>query len=207
MTTAVILAGAATGCRSTYYAMWEKLGKEKRELLKDEVEEARDDQQQASEQFKDALTRLQEMYAVEGGELEASYRRLQSDYDRCEARAGDVKERIASVEQIAADLFEEWEEEIQTYSNASLKSASQDRLNETKKKYQSLVAAMKKAEMGMDPVLVQFRDHVLYLKHNLNALAIGALKGEALDIEKEITGLIRDMNQSIEEADRFIAAL
>ena len=203
----LVLAGGATGCRSTYYALWESMGKEKRELLKDEVEEARDDQAKASEQFKDALTRLKEMYEVEGGELESTYRRLKSDFDRCEARAKDVKSRIGSVEQIASDLFREWEAEIQTYSNAKLKAASQSRLTETKEKYESLVVAMKKAEGGMDPVLVQFRDHVLYLKHNLNALAIGALKGEALDIEKEISGLIRDMNQSIQEADQFIASL
>jgi uncharacterized membrane protein YqgA involved in biofilm formation len=66
---------------------------------------------------------------------------------------------------------------------------------------------MKRAEGSMEPVLKQFRDQVLYLKHNLNAQAIGALKGETMDIEKEIQQLIEDMNNSIREADSFIQGL
>ena len=62
----VLLLLFSTGCRSTYYSAWEALGKQKRDLLKDNVEKVRDDQQKASEQFKDALTRLREMYHCRG---------------------------------------------------------------------------------------------------------------------------------------------
>ncbi len=44
----LFLITAMLGCRSTYYAMWESVGKEKRHLLKDEVAAAREDQAQAS---------------------------------------------------------------------------------------------------------------------------------------------------------------
>ena len=97
----------SSGCQTAYYSTWEKFGKYKRDLLKDRVEEARDDQKKATEQFKDALTRLKEMYGFHGGDLEKTYDRLKSDYDRCEARANAVKSRIAKVEQVAQDLFQE----------------------------------------------------------------------------------------------------
>lgn len=200
------LAGT-TGCRSTYYAMWEKMGKHKRDLLKDEVEEARDDQQKASDQFKDALTRLKEFYGYSGGDLETAHRKLNSDYEKCASRAEDVRKRISKVEQIAEDLFTEWETEIESYSNSKLKANSKERLNDTRVKFGSLRTAMNRAAHSMDPVLVQFRDQVLYLKHNLNAQAIGSLRGEVVDIEKEINQLIADMNKSILEANAFIQSL
>ena len=56
----------------------------------------------------------------------------------------------------------------------------------------------------MYPVLVAFRDHVLYLKHNLNAQAIASLKGEATNIQTDITKLITEMNKAIARADEFI---
>ena len=56
----------------------------------------------------------------------------------------------------------------------------------------------------MKPVLQQLKDYVLYLKHNLNAQAIGALKQEADDIEVEVEKLIKDINTSIKEADAFL---
>ncbi len=56
----------------------------------------------------------------------------------------------------------------------------------------------------MAPVLTQFNDYVLYLKHNLNAQAIASLKGEATNIQNEISRLIDSMNRSIARADEFV---
>lgn len=196
-----------TGCRSTYYATMEKFGVHKRDMLKENVEEARDEQKKATEQFKDALTRLRELYNIEGGDLEKTYDRLKADFDRSEKRAAAVRERIDAVETVAEDLFREWEKEIGQMESSRLASQSREKLRDTRGKYESLHAAMQRAESSMEPVLKQFRDQVLYLKHNLNAQAIGALKGETLDIEKEIQQLIQDMNTSIQQADAFIQGL
>src|SRR5258706_13431638 len=95
---ALLAAFAVTGCRSTYYSAWEKFGVYKRDLLKRKVEAARDDQKAAGEQFKDALTRLKEMYGFQGGDLEKTYTSLQHDYDRCVTRADAVHKRIKDVE-------------------------------------------------------------------------------------------------------------
>lgn len=192
------------GCQTTYYAVWEKLGKEKRHLLKDHVEKARTEQEKASEEFKDALTRVKEIYGFDGGDLEKFYDKLQSDYESCKERAGAVSERIETVEQIAADLFRGWDQEINDMANEKFKSKSRESLKMTKRRYARLHDAMTKAESRMEPVLTQLRDYVLYLKHNLNAQAIGALKQEVGDIEIEVETLIRDMSESIKEADTFL---
>jgi hypothetical protein len=197
----------AAGCRTTYYATMEKFGVHKRDMLKNNVEEARDEQKKATEQFKDALTRLRELYNIEGGDLEKTYDRLKADFDRSEKRATAVRERIDKVETVAADLFKEWEKEISEMESSKLASQSREKLRATREKYESLHTAMQRAEGSMEPVLKQFRDQVLYLKHNLNAQAIGALKGETLDIEKEIQQLIKDMNTSIQQADSFVQGL
>ena len=196
-----------TGCRSTYYAAWEKFGKHKRDLLKDNVEKVRNDQQEAAEQFKDALTRLKELYGFQGGDLEKIYNRLNADFQRSNQQAETVRNRIQKVEQISSDLFREWEQEIASIQSPNLRANSREKLAETKSKYQSLHTAMKRAERSMEPVLAQFKDQVLYLKHNLNAQAIGALKGEVTDIEQEIGKLIKEMNAAIAEADSFIKTL
>jgi hypothetical protein len=195
------------GCRSTYYATMEKFGVYKRDLLKDNVEEARDEQKKAAEQFKDALTRLRELYGSSGTDLEKVYDKLQADFNHSTSRADAVRERIRKVETVASDLFKEWEQEITSIQSAKLAADSREKLRDTQEKYEALHTAMKRAEASMDPVLAQFKDQVLYLKHNLNAQAIGSLRGETVDIEKEIQRLIAEMNTSIEEADRFIQGL
>ena len=67
------------GCRTAYYSAWETFGVHKRDLLKKKVTAARDDQQAAAEQFKDALTRLKELSGFQGGDLEKVYNELSKD--------------------------------------------------------------------------------------------------------------------------------
>ncbi len=193
-----------SGCRSTYYSMWESLGKEKRHLLRDEVEDAREDQAKASEEFKDALTRVKELTGFQGGELENVYLGLKDDYEDCAQRAATINDRIANVEQISADLFAEWEVEIGQMTNASFRSSSRQSLARTRDRYNQLHRAMVQARSRMDPVLSRLNDYVLYLKHNLNAQAVGALGSEMGRIEADVDVLIRDIERSLEAADSFL---
>lgn len=197
-----------TGCETVYNSTMENVfGYEKRELLKKSVEALQEDQQEAQEEFQDAMTRLKELYAFEGGELEGVYNRVKSAYDDCVAQAGEVRQRIASMEKIASSMFAEWEQEIGQYSNPALAENSRRQLKETKDRYAQLSTSVRTSEESMQPVLVQLKDHVLYLKHNLNAAAIGSLRGEAGNIQGQIEQLIGRMNTSIAEADAFIKTL
>ena len=108
---AAVLIFNTTGCRSVYYSAYEKVGVYKRDLLKKRVSEARNDQQAAQQQFKDALTRLKEITSFDGGEAERAYRQLKSEYDACASRAETVRSRIRAVESVASDLFVEWDNE------------------------------------------------------------------------------------------------
>jgi hypothetical protein len=195
------------GCRSTYYAAYEKFGVYKRDLLKKRVVEARDDQKKAQEQFKDAMTRLKEITKFEGGALEKRYNSLKSEYEDCGSRAAAVRSRIREVETVSSDLFAEWEKEIQQIGTPSLREASRQQLQTTRQRYNELHTALVSAEQSMEPVLKQFGDYVLFLKHNLNAQAIASLKGESASIQNEIARLIEQMNQSIARADEFIKTM
>lgn len=195
------------GCRSTYYAAYEKFGVYKRDLLKDRVADARDGQEAAGEQFQDALTRLKEITRFDGGKLEKAYDSLKSEYDDCVAKASQVHKRIEAMETVAADLFAEWEKELNEISTPSLRDSSRQQLAATRERYEAVHRALKSAEQSMAPVLTQFNDYVLYLKHNLNAQAVASLKGEATDIQNDISRLIEQMNASIAKANEFIKTL
>ena len=200
----VVVSLVPAGCRSTYYKAWEKLGWAKRDILVDRIEDARDDQQKAKEQFQTTLERFRTVTKTNPTDLEQQYKRLKSDYDRCVSRAKDVTDQIASVEQVANDMFKEWQDELGQYSNADLRRNSEQQLRTTRQRYEQLLSVMKQAESKMHPVLVRFNDQVLVLKHNLNAQAIAQLQSTAAAIEKDVAALIADMERSINEANTFI---
>jgi len=195
------------GCQSAYYSAMEKAGLHKRDILVDRVEDARDSQQEAKEQFKDALDRYRSVVQVKGGELEERYEALNSEFEASENSAREVRDRIEAVEDVAEALFKEWKQELDEYSNASLKAASQRNLERTQKDYRELLQRMKAAEKRIDPVLDVLRDQVLFLKHNLNAHAIGALQSEYRTLEGNVDQLLAEMQRAIDEADVFIRQL
>ncbi|MEW8279539.1 MAG: DUF2959 domain-containing protein [Candidatus Thiodiazotropha sp.] len=196
-----------SACSSVYYDTMEKVGIHKRDIMVDRVESARDAQSEAQEQFQSALDQFASVINLEESDLKRAYDSLNHEFEACESAASEVSERIDKVESVAEDLFEEWQEELNLYENKSLKATSSKKLKLTKQRYQSMLASMKKAEKSMQPVLNTFRDNVLFLKHNLNAHAIGSLRGEFGNLKADIDNLINRMNQSIKQSDEFISGM
>lgn len=204
---AVVMLALLGGCSSAYYKTMEGLGIEKRDILVDRVEDARDAQGSASEQFASALDQFRSTVNFDGGNLEETYDRLNDEYENSVAGAAEVSDRIAAVEKVAEDLFSEWEQELEQYSRSDLRRSSATLLRDTRKRYSQLMTTMQRAERSMEPVLAAFQDQVLVLKHNLNARAIGALRNELDSIERDTATLIRQMQKAIAEANAFIDSM
>lgn len=195
---------ALTACASTYYNTMERFGVHKRDILVDRVEDARDAQKDGQQQFQSALEQFKSVVVVDGGNIEKTYNRLDDEYQKSDAAAKEIHERIADIESVAKALFAEWSKELKQYSDASLRRESERKLQVTQQKYEQLLATMKKSESRIAPVLDAMRDQVLYLKHNLNARAIQSLREEVVKIDKDVDVLLQAMQQSIAEADEFI---
>ncbi|GGI90182.1 DUF2959 domain-containing protein [Shewanella hanedai] len=196
-----------SGCQSAYYGAMEKVGYHKRDIMVDRVNDAKESQEEAQEQFSSALEEMQALLNHDGGDLETAYNKAKDEYESSQDAADDVSNRIEKVEDVADALFEEWQTEIGEISKASLRRNSESKLRETKRSYEQLVRTMKRAEGKMAPVLTAMKDNMLYLKHNLNAQAIGAIKGEFTSLQTDISSLIKEMNKSIAESNKFIAAI
>lgn len=200
----IITVLSLAGCSTVYYNTMEKLGFEKRDILVDRVEDARDSQDGARETFRSSLERFQSVVDTPDTPLKEKYEEVRDAYGDSEAAAEDVRDRIDSVEDVAGALFEEWEDELGRYESQSLRRSSEQKLVETRRHYDQLMARMHDAEDRMEPVLQAFEDQMLFLKHNLNAQAIAALESELGRIRQDVDSLIREMEDAIAESDAFI---
>src|SRR5690242_2191590 len=88
---ALLFAGCAT-TRNAYYNAWEKYGGyAKRERLVDDVKAARTEQVQAKKEFATALDQFKSVVNFQGGDLEATYNKLNKQYERCDSQAQEVR--------------------------------------------------------------------------------------------------------------------
>lgn len=195
------------GCSSTYYSAMEKMGVHKRDMMVDRVTEGRDAQEEAKEQFQSALEQFASVVETKDSDLSKQYKVLNREYEKSLASADEVHDRIDSIESVSEALFAEWEDELKQYSSEALRRDSKKKLQQTRSQYEQLINAMKRAESKINPVLTLFHDQVLYLKHNLNAQAIASLQGELVNMENDVAGLVKEMEEAIKEANDFILRL
>jgi ElaB/YqjD/DUF883 family membrane-anchored ribosome-binding protein len=195
------------GCQSAYFAAMEKVGYAKREILASRVKSASEAQQAAKQEIVSALEQFSRTVNYQGGELETQYKRLAGKLDDSEAAAERVRSRIGDVEDVGDALFREWRQELDKYASPDLRRRSEQQLRATQARYRQMLTAMRQAEARMEPALRPLRDQVLFMKHNLNARAVGALKGEVVRVDAEVDRLVADINRAVSEADRFVKSL
>jgi hypothetical protein len=203
----LIIAAICAGCSTMYYNTMEKFGVHKRDIMVDRVKDAQKSQQEAKKEFKSALEQFSALVNVKGGDLQKVYDKLNARYESCDNRAKDIHDRIAAVEDVSGALFKEWKSELGQYSNAELRRTSEQELKQSQAQYKALIAAMKKAESKIPPVLTVMHDQVLFLKHNLNARAIASLQDELASVEIKVGDLLKEMEEAINEADAFIKTM
>ena len=195
------------GCASAYYDALDSIGVHKRDIFVDRIEESLEVQKEGQAQFESALEQFKATVDFDGGGLEKAYNLFNDEYEESEEAANAISEHISAVESVADALFEEWSDELDLYTSPSLRRASERQYKSTQKKYQRLLASMRRVEESMQPVLATMRDNVLFLKHNLNARAIDTLKGELGSINRDVSKLVKNMQRSIAEAEAFITTL
>jgi glycerol-3-phosphate cytidylyltransferase-like family protein len=183
------------------------LGHHKRDIVVVHVDQACESLEDSREQFEDALEKFKTILTLPELSLEYRYQQLKKQYEFCRLKTDEVSYRIRAIEEVADALFDEWEQELELYSNRSLRARSRQQLEKSRRQYQKLIKMMKKAEARIYPVLNTFHDQVLFLKHNLNAQAIAALQQEFAVISLDISKLIAIMEKTIAEASQFVLLL
>lgn len=193
--------------RTIYYSAKESIGEHKRDMVVTHVELACTGLQETRNEFESALEHFKTLVSAHQTTLDHKYNLLNRQYQFCCAKSAAVSDRIRAIEQVSDALFVEWENELNEYTSRNLRSHSKQRLKLARQNYIRLIKAMQKAEAKIQPVLAAFKDQVLYLKHNLNAQAIAALRHEFIEISLDISQLIQAMELTIAEASLFVSAL
>jgi hypothetical protein len=193
--------------RNAKYSGYEMFGIQKRDLLKRSINENKEDQKEAAETFSDSLEKLRTLYGMESTDLERKYSAVKSSYDESERKASAVINSRKQMETVAGDLFREWEKEINEIQTPSMKSESKAKLKESRARFSELNRGLLASEKKMNSVLALLKDHVLFLKHNLNAQSLLGLDKERSRVENDIQALIKEMNSAIAQSDQYLKSI
>lgn len=176
--------------------------KDKQDLLLERLQETIALQEETKQYLLDAYDVLLGV-SEDATEADAQITVLAETYEQNDDVAKSLKKQMKAVDRLAKGLFIEWRRELRQYDNKNLRAKSAQNLNETKKQYQSLYAAMKKSYQSVEPLLSLLHDNQLYLKHNRSVAAMQGFQQEVESAGSHMDSMIENIEISIEESQAF----
>ncbi len=198
----------AVSCQASgYTSSLKSSSRDLKVALLENVRASREEQAASQVRFASACDLLTELTRNETEDPEALYEQLLGEIDKCAECAEDLRDRIPTLEQDAAELFEILSVELEQFSHPDMRSRSEAMLKHTQESFGKLIAQFEHTQEQVEVVMLALRDFVLFFNQNLNARAVGTLEDENDFIVEELETLEEETGSAINEVDTFIEVL
>ena len=161
----------------------------------------------AKQQIKDTLVAYNLLVGNKVEDPKKTYKDLQKGIENTDKKVADVDQKVAAMQKEADLLFADWASNLASISSEELRKRSEERLNETRERYNGILAAGDKAGKVFNPFIASLKDQVVYLGHDLNPSALASLKPDADKLNKEAEVLFKKIDETVDEASGYITSL
>jgi hypothetical protein len=160
-------------------------------------------QQAAAEQFQSVKEQLSPL-ATAGGNTQGDSAADLSEYDQTVEAAVAVSATIAAVKQAATATFQQWQTEIDVYTDAQLKADNQAKMGATWQSYQGMMQGVRASETKMNAVLAELNNYVTFLRGSPDASALASYRPNRNVIGSDIDALLLKMKSALGRSNEFI---
>jgi ElaB/YqjD/DUF883 family membrane-anchored ribosome-binding protein len=189
----------AAGC-STFEVLGisHKDGLEQVDELLTCVERVQVDSAVSKERSQAALEALRTLIAPEfRGDPVTAHQQFVAAVEQSEEQAEALQDDARPLRKTAESVFARWTEDLESFGNLAMRQRSQERLEETRRRYDAIMSAAVAAQLAYDAFNGDLGDHALFLEHDFNATSVGlasqeldGLKSRARELAKRLDACI-----------------
>lgn len=138
----------------------------------------------AKERARAALEGLRHMIAPEfQGNPASGHAELVAVVEQSAEQADALRKSVRPLRKIGESVFERWTADLESFGNLAMRQRSQERLEETRRRYDVVLAAAVSAQLTYDAFNGDLADHALFLEHDFNAAAVAVIAAELDDLK------------------------
>ena len=164
------------------------------ELL-DRVERVQVESVVAKERVHSALDGLHALVAPEfHGDAVAAHAELQESIEQSLDQAKKLAASVQPLRRTGEAVFAQWTEDLESFGNTSMRQRSQTRLEETRTRYEAVLAAAGSAQLALDALDADLSDHALFLEHDFSAASVAMIADEVDGLRERIRELDRRLD-------------
>ena len=112
-----------------------------------------------------------------------AYEQFEAAIEASEEQAKSLRSKVAPMRRAAEPFFDQWAADLSSFGNPAMRQHSQQRMDETRERYERIVAAVNPAQSALDAFNMSLNDCALFLGNDFNAGSVAAIAGEIEAIE------------------------
>jgi hypothetical protein len=153
------------------------------------------------------LMKIRTQYSLPETPLSNTYADFKSRYDVLITDTEELSSRVKDFKGSCTALFAEWKKEADGIHDLNLRNISLDNLKTAQEDYAKYEKRLDEAEANLIPTAQSLNDHILFIKHLLNAETIKQLDPTVKELEKKLASLLEDMNGLLDETQKYIDSI
>lgn len=158
-----------------------KGGLERVDELLSHVERVHVESAVSKERAQSAVESLRTLVAPEfKGDPIVGHAALEKAVEESTDQAEALSDSVRPLRKTGEKVFERWTADLESFGNLAMRQRSQERLEETRKRYDAIIAAAVSAQLAFDAFNGDLSDHALFLEHDFNTTSV-ALIAQELD--------------------------
>jgi hypothetical protein len=116
-----------------------------------------------------------------------------------EDQAKALRKSVKPLKNTGDEVFVNWAANLESFGNVAMRQRSQERLEETRKRYDAILASAGLAQLALDSFQRDLADQALFLEHDFNASSVAL-------VAQELEGLKNRGRELAKRLDACIAA-
>ena len=202
---AVLVLASLPGCTFVNNLIKGKSGPADVDDLVASVEQVNKEMDASKSSMLAAVQGLQKITAPDfRGDAVKAYDEFVDLIEGSEDQADDLRKSVEKMQAAAAPVFDQWTKDLEAYSNPEMRQRSQARLSAARERYDAVVAAVEPVLVGYEALNQTLRDHLLFLKHDMNPAAIATIQDDVRSVAKEASDLDNVFNTGRAAAAAYV---
>jgi len=182
-------------------------GLRRSETLAADIEDYTSSLESFKAELRETLTAYDRVVESPSGDYLTPYVRFRQGIETLTRHQEDFPDRVARIEKSARAFFVVWDGDLQRFSDGSMRERSADRLEETRKRYETLVATHAKVAATTEGLLTAMRDHALFWANDLNADSTRALERDATKLQQVSEQVVSAIDELLASASTYRRAV
>jgi hypothetical protein len=152
-----------------------------------------------------ALEKLRVLLAPEfRGDPAVAHVELVAAIEASEDQAESLQDAVKPLRKTGEKVFAQWTANLESFGNLAMRQRSQERLEETRRRHDAILAAAVSAQLAFDAYNGDLRDHALFLEHDFNATSVAMIAPELEGLRARGKELGRRLDACAAACDAYV---